>query len=66
VIRLLMILWIAAALGAYTWHLPAVRDRRAVRREIRAARDQVRHLHSGHVDDLPRTGGPAGGERDDR
>ena len=33
------------------------------RRRIRAWRWALRDLHSGHVDDLPRTGGPSGGER---
>jgi uncharacterized protein HemY len=64
VIRILMVAFMLAVLAAQVVRLPAVREWRARRREIRAAHDQVRHLHSGHIDALPRTGGPKEGERD--
>lgn len=59
-----MVAFMLAVLATQVVRLPAVREWRARRRAVRAARDQVRFLHSGHIDDLPRTGGPKGGERD--
>lgn len=61
--RILLATWLFAAAAACVWRSAVVRDWRARRREVRAARDQVRDLHSGHIDNLPRSGGPKGGDR---
>lgn len=63
-VRILLGAVVAVCGGYYVWHLPVPREWRARRRAVRAARDQVRFLHSGHIDALPRSGGPKGGERD--
>lgn len=63
-IRFLAAVLLSAAIVAYLlWGDTKLADWSRRRREVRRARWQIRFLHSGHVDALPRTGGPKGGDR---
>lgn len=49
---------IVAGMGAAVFAWMATGPKRDARRLTREVRWHIKDLHSGHVDDLPRTGGP--------